>query len=207
MKRHLNSCALAALTLLNTQPAGARQADPVPSEQRVTVQGIKNASVWFKAESQHFVIYSDTSRDSVFQLLNNLERLDFLLRLYTSPYGKFQPRESKLTLYFHQRAGALAQFADTPPRDAVGRYSSCSAGVQGAGVLLAPIDALANAELAGWHTCAWQTSSKAPPRLAAWRRRAAIWPTPSAPTPPRPKPLTPSCAPNSIPARHRAQPP
>lgn len=147
MKRHLNSCVLAALTLLSIQPAGAQQADPVPSEQRVTVQGLRNASVWFKAESQHFVIYSDTSRDSVFQLLNNLERLDFLLRLYTSPYGKSQPRESKLTLYFHKRPGALAQFADTPPRDAVGLYSSCRAGVQGAGVLLAPIVALDSAEL------------------------------------------------------------
>jgi hypothetical protein len=148
MKRHLNFCVLAALTLLSTQPAGAQQADPVPSEQRVIVQGLRNASVWFKAESQHFVIYSDTSRDSVFQLLNNLERLDFLLRLYTSPYGQSPPRGYKLTLYFHQRAGALAQFADTPPRDAVGLYSSCGAGVQGAGVLLAPIVALSNEELA-----------------------------------------------------------
>ena len=147
MKRHLSSCVLAALTLLNTQPAGAQQANTVPSEQRVTVQGMKNASAWFKAESQHFVIYSDTSRDTVFQLLNNLERLDYLLRLYTSAYGKPQPLESKLTVYFHQRPGALAQFADTPPRDAVGLYNSCSAGVQGAGVLLAPITELANAEL------------------------------------------------------------
>jgi hypothetical protein len=147
MKRHLSSCVLAALTLLCTQPAGARQADPVPSEQRVTVQGMKNASAWFKAESQHFVVYSDTSRDSVFQLLSNLERLDYLLRLYTSPYRKAQPRESKLTLYFHKQAGALAQFAGTPPRDAVGLYNSCSAGVQGAAVQMAPMTALANAEL------------------------------------------------------------
>jgi hypothetical protein len=144
-KRHLNSCVLAALTLLCAQPAGARQA--VPSEQRVTVQGMKNASAWFKAESQHFVIFSDTSRDTVFQLLNNLERLDYLLRLYTSAYRKSQPLEPKLTLYFHKRPGALAQVTDTPPRDAVGLYSSCSAGVQGAGVLLAPIAALANADL------------------------------------------------------------
>ncbi|MBW8901788.1 MAG: hypothetical protein JF619_27595, partial [Massilia sp.] len=147
MKRQLHSCALAALTLLSTLPAGAQHAEPVPSEQRVTVQGMKNASAWFKAESQHFVVYSDTSRASVFQLLNNLERLDYLLRLYTSAYGKPQPLESKLTLTFHKRPGALAQFADTPPRDAVGLYSSCSAGVQGAGVLLAPITELANAEL------------------------------------------------------------
>ena len=147
MKRHVLSCVLATLPLLSILPAAAQQTDPVPSEQRVTVQGMKNASAWFKAESQHFVIYSDTSRDSVFQLLNNLERLDFLLRLYTSSYSKSQPRESKLTLTFHRRPGALAQFAETPPRDAVGLYSSCSAGVQGAGVLLAPIVALTNADL------------------------------------------------------------
>ena len=149
MKHHVNACVLTALTLLSTLSAGAQQADPVPSEQRVTVQGMKNASKWFKAESQHFVIYSDTSRHSVSQLLNNLERLDYLLRLYTSPYAKAQPRESKLSLYFQRRAGtgALAQFTDTPPRDAVGLYSSCSAGVQGIGGLLDPIVELSNAEL------------------------------------------------------------
>jgi hypothetical protein len=147
MRQHLNACVLTALTLLCTEPAGARQAPTVAPEQRVTVQGMKNASAWFKAESQHFVIYSDTSRDSVFQLLNNMERLDYLLRLYTSAYRKAQPLEAKLTLYFHKRPGALAQVADTPPRDAVGLYSSCSAGVQGAGVLLAPITELTNAEL------------------------------------------------------------
>ena len=147
MQRYLNFCVLAALTLPGIQSAGARQTDPVAIEQRVTVQGLKNASAWFKTESQHFVIYSDTSRDSVFQLLNNLERLDYLLRLYTSAYAKSPPRESKLTLYFHKRPGALAQFADSPPRDAVGLYTSCSAGVQGSGVLLAPIVALANAQL------------------------------------------------------------
>jgi hypothetical protein len=148
MKSQLTTCVLAALTLLCTLPAGARQTGPVPAEQRVTVQGMKNASAWFKAESQHFVIYSDTSRDSVFQLLNNLERLDYLLRLYTSAYRKAQPLEAKLTLYFHKRPGALAQVTDAPPRDAVGLYSSCSAGVQGAGVLLAPITELSNAQLA-----------------------------------------------------------
>ena len=105
MKRHLRNFALAGLTLLSAQAASAQQADPAPSDQRVVVQGQKDQSDWFKAESEHFVVYSDTSRDNVFQLMNNLERLDFILRIYTKPYLRPRPREPKLTLYFHQRGG------------------------------------------------------------------------------------------------------
>ncbi|MBW8901293.1 MAG: hypothetical protein JF619_24975, partial [Massilia sp.] len=86
MKRHFCTCALTALTLLSSQAASARQAAPAPSARRVVVPGLKNQSDWFKAESEHFVVYSDTSRHNVFQLLNNMERLDFMLRAYTKPY-------------------------------------------------------------------------------------------------------------------------
>jgi hypothetical protein len=147
MKRHLYSCALTALTLLSTQAASARQAAPAPSPQRVVVQGLKNQSDWFKAESEHFVVYSDTSRDNVFQLLNNMERLDFMLRAHTKPYLRPRPREPKLTLYFHKRGAALAGHADGKPLDAVGLYNSCSAGVLAAGILIDPIVELGNATL------------------------------------------------------------
>ena len=147
MKHALRNSALAALTLLCTHPAIAQQASPAPAEQRVTIAGQKNPSGWFKAESQHFVVYSDTSREGVAQLLNNMERLDFLLRVYTKPYFKAQPREPKLTLYYHDKVGALAAHAGKTPADAVGLYNSCSAGVQAAGVELEPIVDLDNAQL------------------------------------------------------------
>lgn len=147
MKRHLRNFALAGLTLLGPQAASAQQANPAPSDQRVVVQGQKDQSDWFKAESEHFVVYSDTSRDNVFQLLNNMERLDFMLRIYTKPYFRPRPREPKLTLYFHKRGAALARHADGMPRDAAGLYNSCSAGVQAAGMLMDPIVELPDAAL------------------------------------------------------------
>ena len=147
MKRHLRNYTLAALTVLCTQAASAQQAAPAPSDQRVVVQGQKDQSDWFRAESEHFVVYADTSRDRVFQLLNNMERLDFTLRAYTKPYLRPQAREPKLTLYFHKHGAALARHADGMPRDAAGLYNSCSAGVQAAGVLMDPIVDLRNAAL------------------------------------------------------------
>lgn len=147
MKHPLGSCTLAALALLYTHTAGAQQASPAPSDQRVTIAGQKNPSSWFKAESQHFIVYSDTSRQRVTQLLDNMERLDFLLRVYTKAYLKSQPREPKLTLYYHSDAGALAAHAGRPPADAIGLYNSCVAGVQAAGVQLDPIPQPDNAQL------------------------------------------------------------
>jgi hypothetical protein len=143
----LTSCALAALTLLCTHTASAQQASPVPAEQRITVQGQKNPSVWFKAESQHFVVYSDASQQGVAELLHNMERLDFLLRVYTKSYFKTRPHEPKLTLYYHNKVGALAEHAGRAPADAIGLYNSCSAGVQAAGVMLDPIVQIENARL------------------------------------------------------------
>jgi hypothetical protein len=147
MKRHLGSCALAALAALYPHTASAQQAGPAPSEQRVTIAGQKNPSEWFKAESQHFIVYSDASRQRVTQLLDNMERLDFLLRAYTKAYFKDQPHEPKLTLYYHNDAGALAGHAGRPPADAIGLYNSCVAGVQAAGVQLDPIVQPDNAKL------------------------------------------------------------
>ena len=106
----LRGITIAALPLLCIHTASAQQATTtLPAEQRITVQGQKNPSVWFKAESQHFVVYSDASQPDVAELLHNMERLDFLLRVYTSAYFKAQPREPKLTLYYHNKVGALAE--------------------------------------------------------------------------------------------------
>lgn len=147
MQHHFSKRTLAALGLLCTLTANAQDTSPPSSEQRVTVKGQKNPSEWFKAESQHFVVYAETSRESVRLMLQNMERLDYLLRLYTKPYLKSQPREPKLTLYYHDRSGGLSQHAATTPRDAVGLYNSCSAGVLAAGVELDPLVELDNAHL------------------------------------------------------------
>ncbi|MRV76070.1 hypothetical protein GJ700_30590 [Duganella sp. FT92W] len=138
---------LAALTLLCTPAARAQQANPAPAEPSITIQGQKNPSAWFKAESQHFVVYTDSSRQDVEDLLRNMERLDFLLRVYTKSYFKARAHESKLTLYYHNKANDLADHAGGAPADAIGLYNSCSAGVQAAGVKLDPIARIENARL------------------------------------------------------------
>ncbi|MEO7580718.1 MAG: hypothetical protein ABIT83_24200, partial [Massilia sp.] len=70
--------ALAALYLDASVSASAQEgAAPAPS---VVVAGYKSPSKWFRAESQHFIVLSDTSNEEVTQLLNNLEKLDYLLR-------------------------------------------------------------------------------------------------------------------------------
>lgn len=104
----------------------------------VVVAGQRNASEWFRVESQHFVVYSNTSNDEVAVLLNQLERLDFMLRIYTQPFLKANGAEPKLTFYYHDRAVALNALALDQPANAIGLYNSCSAGVQGFGVRLDP---------------------------------------------------------------------
>lgn len=110
------------------------------AEQRVVVAGQRNASEWFRAESQHFVVYSNTSNDDVAVLLNQLERLDYMLRIYTQPFLKTTGAEPRLTFYYHDGAVALNALGVGQPANAIGLYNSCSAGVQGFGVQLAPSD-------------------------------------------------------------------
>jgi hypothetical protein len=84
-------------------------------------------------------MYADTTRDSASLMLQNIERLDDLLRLYTRPFFKRQPNEPKLTLYYRQRKADLQQHADWLAKGAVGLYASCSAGVHGVGVEIGPM--------------------------------------------------------------------
>lgn len=122
----------AALCLLTASHAAAQEAAPTNLQPRVTVAGKKAAvSQWFRAESAHFIVFSDAGEDDVSLLLDNLERLDHLLRLYTLPAGSAERPEPKLTLYFHNSVTDLRGVDASPPVDAVGLYSSCTRGVQG----------------------------------------------------------------------------
>ncbi|HEX8788298.1 MAG TPA: hypothetical protein VF793_19080, partial [Telluria sp.] len=90
----------AALLALCAAPAPARQAGA--DAQSITVTGQRDPSNWLRAESPHLVVYTDTSAADAGRLLAQLERLDFLLRLYTAPYAKAEAEAEagqKLTLY------------------------------------------------------------------------------------------------------------
>jgi len=116
--------------------ANAQEVTQGTPAQNVVVLGQRNVSKWFLAESQHFIVYSDTTEEDVTSLLNNLERLDYLLRIYAKDYIKSGSTEQKLTLYYHGRVAGLKQISADQPADAIGLYNSCAAGVQGFGVRL-----------------------------------------------------------------------
>ncbi len=169
--RHWLNAVAAAICVMT---AGSTAAQPTGADslERVEVAGRKaEVSPWFRAESQHFVVYSDTREDDVTSLLDNLEKLDQLLRLYTESdrqpdrqpdrqadrqpdrqaerqaERQTEPRPTKLTLYYHARLSGLREVVDRVPADAIGLYSSCASGVQGFGVQLERIPSLADAQL------------------------------------------------------------
>jgi len=98
----------------------------------VVINGQQDISDWFRAESRHFIVYSDTNHKNVSQLLNKLERFDYLLRLYSNLDIKVDNRP-KLTFYYQARVKDLDQIDKTPPPFAIGLYNSCELGVQGFG--------------------------------------------------------------------------
>jgi hypothetical protein len=138
----------AALSLLAACAAGAQPSVPASPVQSVVVAGKKeDVSAWFRAESRRFVVYSDTREEDVTQLLENLERLDHLLRIYTLPMHQAEQPEPKLTLYYHTRVSDLRNIDEGMPADAIGLYSSCASGVQGFGVHIERIPSLGDEQL------------------------------------------------------------
>jgi tetratricopeptide (TPR) repeat protein len=146
--------ALLAAVLTAALAGGVRNASaqsPAPSTgapQSVTVTGQKKASPWFKAESAHFIVYSNTGNDDVQQLLTNMERLDYVLRIYTKDFQSARMAPQKMTLYYHDRAEGFDAAVADEPEEAVGLYTSCGAGVQGYGVHLERIASLGDGQLA-----------------------------------------------------------
>ncbi|CAM4091661.1 hypothetical protein [Roseateles saccharophilus] len=146
MRKHTMAAA-AALCLLSANGADAQQVGAANLE-RVEVAGRKaEVSRWFRAESQHIVVYSDAREEDVSQLLDNLEKLDHLLRIYVLPFRPEVAQPPKLTLFHHARLSDLRTIDGDLPADAVGLYSNCAAGVQGFGVQLERIPKLGDEQL------------------------------------------------------------
>lgn len=80
----------------------------------VIVKGVRDPSAWFRIESQHLIVYSNDDPDEVIELVNNLERLDFVLRLYLKPFLEGPETLPKLTLYFQGRGKWPTESADRP---------------------------------------------------------------------------------------------
>jgi hypothetical protein len=137
----------ASFCLLTACYAGAQQV-PGGALERIEVAGRKAMpSQWFRAESQNFVVYSDAREEDVTALLDNLEKLDHLLRLYTQPMRRAEYQGAKLTLYHHRDAAGLGTLDTEVPADAVALYSSCPSGARGFGAQHESIPRLADEQL------------------------------------------------------------
>jgi tetratricopeptide (TPR) repeat protein len=95
----------------------------------VVVKGVRDPSAWFRIESQHLIVYSDDDPDDVIELVNNLERLDYILRLYLKPFLDGPETMPKLTLYFQDRVNWPSEIGEHSP-NAVGMFNSCVAATQ-----------------------------------------------------------------------------
>lgn len=147
MRKHVSVTVLATLCLLGAS-AGAQQSGPSNLE-RVEVAGRKAAvSQWARAESAHFVVYTDTREEDVTALLDNLEKLDHLLRIYTGAKAVGEVPEPKLTLYYLARPERLRDIDGAMPADTIGLYASCAWGGQGFGGQIERIPRLTDAQLA-----------------------------------------------------------
>jgi tetratricopeptide (TPR) repeat protein len=76
------------------------------------------------------IVYSDDDPDDVIELVKNLERLDYLLRLYLKPFMQGQETMPKLTLYYQGRVSWPPEM-DENPASALGMVNSCVSATQG----------------------------------------------------------------------------
>lgn len=124
----------AALAML---PPCMAQAQTGAAPTTVVVQGQKGArrpAVWFRAESQHFVIYSDTRREDVTTLLNALEKFRYVLRSYLreDAAGDDAGPKTEITYLAHEQD--LDVIRPGGPDYAIGLYSACQDADIGVGV-------------------------------------------------------------------------
>src|SRR5262249_7390791 len=105
--------ALLAVCVLEcaTGTARAQNASKPEAVQSVVVAGTRAPSSWLRAESPHFVVWTDTSSADATRLLDQLERLDALLRLYTAPIRKADTGAAqKLTMYYLDGQSGFTRF-------------------------------------------------------------------------------------------------
>jgi tetratricopeptide (TPR) repeat protein len=73
---------------------------------KVVIKATRDPSTWFRVESQHLIVYSNDDVSEVYRLVNYIERLDFLLRLYLKPFLDVPGELPKLTLYLKKKGKA-----------------------------------------------------------------------------------------------------
>ncbi len=90
----------------------------------------RHTSQWFKAESAHFIVYSDTERKDVAGLIGKLERFRYVLRSYLRQDTTTETNEPKLEIYYLSHEQDLDIAHPNGPEYSIGLYQSCEDGTQ-----------------------------------------------------------------------------
>ncbi|MFS2021182.1 hypothetical protein ACEN88_32010, partial [Massilia sp. CT11-108] len=134
-----SAAAVAAVCTLVGGACFAQDAGP----QSIVVTGQRSTSSWVRAESAHVVVLSDAPRDDVARLVEHLERLDSLLRVYTDDYRpKSAGPEAKLNLVYLNDVRDLDRVAADRPANGIALFRDCTDGTQGFLVRTAPLAAI-----------------------------------------------------------------
>jgi hypothetical protein len=122
---------LATMALVPAHASGSEPAKVVVKGRHdpstVVIKGVRDPSAWFRIESQHLIVYSNDDPDDVIELVNNLERLDYVLRLYLKPYMDGRETLPKFTLYFQNRPNLPPELGETDSA-ATALTSRCTSG-------------------------------------------------------------------------------
>jgi nitroreductase len=148
--------AILALSLLAPVPALAQNAQsgqnrasaqsPMPQNQPdalITVQGERRRPThdWLRAQSQHFIVYTNRRRTDADQLLRRMEAFHRVLRLSIGLPAQDTARPARTTLYYLSDERDLARVLPGGPDQAIGAYATCADGVVGLGVDLTYVGA------------------------------------------------------------------
>jgi tetratricopeptide (TPR) repeat protein len=126
--------ALLALAFLLAGPAQAQTASADPN---IVVRGqraVKHPHKWVRAESTHFVVYSDAARPNVEAFVARMERFWLMLRVFSHVETDLPPDTPKEVLYYLADEVALGQIDPQAPNYAIGLYTSCADAQTGFGV-------------------------------------------------------------------------
>ena len=107
-----------------------------PAPTTIVVHGdkVKRPHTWFRAESQHFIVYSNTRHSDVAGLLSKLERFWFTLREFSQVDLNPPADTPKQELYYLDDEHALATVDPEAPQYAIGLYTAAADGAMGFGV-------------------------------------------------------------------------
>ena len=126
--------ALLGLALALTGQAHAQTA---PADPSVVVRGqraVKHPHKWVRAESTHFVVYSDAARSDVETFMARMERFWLMLRVFSHVETDFPAGTPKEVLYYLADEHALGTIDPQVPAYAIGLYTNCADAQTGFGV-------------------------------------------------------------------------